>query len=157
MSERSKSTVESQKNGEKYERQTRSKGKCDDTRQADIENSQGFEEKFKKMYNEFSPALKKSANAFNFMRNVTTDSSEGSTCSNSVKQSQAQELSKFKGKAKKKLSYTTKDGKKKKEPAGYCTACSKTLSRRSDEGRHWLMSCKANPLRKNLVRKSKGR
>ena len=73
VSERSKSTVENQNNGERYERQTRSKGKSNDNRHADIENSQGFEEKFKKMYNEFSPALKKSANAFNFMRNVATD------------------------------------------------------------------------------------
>ena len=34
--------------------------------------------------------------------------------------------------------------KEKKEPLGYCEACNKWLSRKSDLSRHWRMICPKN-------------
>ena len=38
--------------------------------------------------------------------------------------------------------------KEKKEPPGYCEACNKRLSRKSDVSRHWRLSCPKNTKRK---------
>ena len=38
--------------------------------------------------------------------------------------------------------------RKKKEPPGYCEACNKRLSRKSDVSRHWRMSCPKNTKQK---------
>ena len=116
----------------------------------------GFEACYQQMYNEFFPALKQTANQFNFMKDVAEKEKK-------VQVTQADVLSKCNAGAKKKLSFgeATKgkflvSKKKKKEPPGRCDACSKTLSRKSDESRHFLMSCKANPSRKSAVQKGKG-
>ena len=57
--------------------------------------------------------------------------------------------------AKKKLKYSDvpeAEGKKvkKKKPPGSCKKCGKSLSRQSDEKRHWINSCKQNPKRTSL-------
>ena len=38
--------------------------------------------------------------------------------------------------------------RKKKEPPGYCEACNKRLSWKSDVSRHWRLSCPKNTKRK---------
>ena len=38
--------------------------------------------------------------------------------------------------------------KEKKEPPGYCEACNKQLSQKSDISRHWRLSCPKNTKRK---------
>ena len=37
---------------------------------------------------------------------------------------------------------------KNKEPPGYCEACNKELSRKSDVSRHWRLSCPTNTKQK---------
>ena len=39
-------------------------------------------------------------------------------------------------------------GKRKKDQPGYCEACNKRLSRKSNVSRHWCMSCLKNTKRK---------
>ena len=38
--------------------------------------------------------------------------------------------------------------KEKKEPPGYCEACNKWLSRKSNVSRHWRLLCPKNTMRK---------
>ena len=137
--------------------QTRSRcASVDNDKGEPKEKKSGFEARYQQMYNEFSPALKQTANQFNFMKDVAEKEKK-------VQVTQADVLSKCNAGAKKKLSFSeaakgkflvTK--KKKKELPGHCDACGKTLSRKSNESRHFLISCKANPSRKSAVRKGKG-
>ena len=47
------------------------------------------------------------------------------------------------------------NGKRKKEPPGYCEDCNKWLSRKSDVSRHWRNSCPKIQSGNNLEQKVK--
>ena len=116
-----------------------------------------FEARYKKMYKEFSDDLKESADKFPFLQSVLNDPNQSPR---DIRASQGKifEDAQKHAPAKKKLDYTvvdTKFGKKRKEPPGFCQACGKHLSRKSDKSRHWTYHCKKNPTKEKLFPKTR--
>ena len=116
-------------------------------------NESSFQQRCQKMFEDFSPELKNSAKNFS----VFNDIAKTSVGDDAVRENQEVIMSNLKKgeTAKKKLKYSDvpeAEGKKvkKKEPPGSCKKCGKSLSRQSDEKRHWINSCKQNPKRTSL-------